>query len=145
MVCWVCVQAAHLNGVDHVVSVQAGPQLVDRRPVDVLQPREETSVQVEPVLLQAEQVVALHQLLQLIDDLIHLHAHCMVNIHLCVQDNSPSKSSYPEAFLFVSLNFTVQVFEGGGEAAVNQVLSHVLVRPLHGRPHVDGFPLWQIA
>lgn len=84
MVCWVCVEAAHLNGVDHVVSVQAGPQLVDRRPVDVLQPREEASVQVEPVLLQAGQVVALHQLLQLIDDLIHLHAHCMVNIHLCV-------------------------------------------------------------
>lgn len=64
--------STYLNGVDDVVSVQAGPQLVDGGPVDVLQPAEQTSVQVEPVLLQTEQVVGLDEELQLIDDLVHL-------------------------------------------------------------------------
>lgn len=62
----------YLDGVDDIVSVQAGSQFVDRGPVDVLQPGEQTSVQVKPVLLQTKQVKALDKLLQLIDDLIHL-------------------------------------------------------------------------
>lgn len=64
----------YLDGVDDVVSVQAGSQFVDRGSVDVLQPGEQTSVQVKPVLLQTKQVEALDKLLQLIDDLIHLPA-----------------------------------------------------------------------
>lgn len=62
----------YLDGVDDVVSVQAGFQFVDCGPVDILQPGEQTSVQVKPVLLQTKQVEALDKLLQLIDDLIHL-------------------------------------------------------------------------
>lgn len=62
----------YLDSVDDVVSVQAGSQFVDRGSVNVLQPAEQTSVQVQPVLLQATQVEALDKLLQLIDDLIHL-------------------------------------------------------------------------
>lgn len=64
----------YLDSVDDVVSVQAGSQFVDRGSVDVLQPGEQTSVQVKPVLLQTKQVEALDKLLQLIDDLIHLPA-----------------------------------------------------------------------
>lgn len=41
----------YLDGVDHIVSVQAGPQFVDCCSVDILQPGEQTSVQVKPVLL----------------------------------------------------------------------------------------------
>lgn len=62
----------YLDGVDDVVSVQAGSQFVDRGSVNILQPAEETSVQVKPVLLQTKQVKALDKLLQLINDLIHL-------------------------------------------------------------------------
>ncbi len=62
----------YLDGVDDVVSVQAGSQFVDGGSVNVLQPAEQTSVQVKPVLLQTKQVKALDKLLQLINDLIHL-------------------------------------------------------------------------
>lgn len=49
-------------------------------------------------------------------------------------------SSYPEAFLLVSFDVAVQVFESAGEAAVNQILSHMFVCPLHCRPHGDLCP-----
>lgn len=62
----------YLDAADDVVPVQAGSQFVHRGSVDVLQPAEQTAVQVEPVLLQPRQVEALDKLLQLIDDLIHL-------------------------------------------------------------------------
>lgn len=62
----------YLDGVDDVVSVQAGSQLVDCGSVNVLQPREQSSVQVEPVILQTKEVKALDKLLQLVNDLIYL-------------------------------------------------------------------------
>lgn len=62
----------YLDGVNGIVSVQAGPQLVDCGPVNIFQSAEQTSVQVEPVFLQTKQVEALHKVLQLVNDLIHL-------------------------------------------------------------------------
>lgn len=88
----------YLEGVDDVVSVQAGPQLVDRGPVNVLQPGEQTFVQVEPVILQAEEVKALDKLLKLINDLIYLQTHTQINT--------------PPAFIFQTLIITV--LRGGG-------------------------------
>jgi len=64
----------HLHGMDEVVSIQAGFQLVHRRSVHVFQPAEEAAVQVAPVVPQRGQVIALHELLQLLHDLIHLRA-----------------------------------------------------------------------
>lgn len=62
----------YLDCVDDIVSVQAGSQLVDCGPVNVLQPGEQPFVQVEPVILQAKEVKALDKLLQLINDLVYL-------------------------------------------------------------------------
>lgn len=64
----------HLHGMDEVVSIKAGFQLVHRRSVHVFQPAEEAAIQVAPVVPQRSQVVALHELLQLLHDLIHLRA-----------------------------------------------------------------------
>lgn len=69
----------HLDGVDDVVSVQTGSQFVDCGSVDILQPAEQTSIQVKPVLLQTKQVEVLDKLLQLVNDLIHLHKEDAVN------------------------------------------------------------------
>lgn len=63
----------YLDGADDVVSVQAGSQFVDRGSVDILQSAEQTSVKVNPVLLQTKQVEVLDKLLKLFDDFIHLH------------------------------------------------------------------------
>lgn len=62
----------YLDGVDDVVAVQADPQLVDSGLVDILQSAEQPAIQVEPVLHQPQQVETLDELLQLIDDLVHL-------------------------------------------------------------------------
>ena len=62
----------YLDGADDVVSVQAGSQFVDRGSVNILQSAEQTSVQVKPVLLQTKQVEGLDEVLQLVDDFIHL-------------------------------------------------------------------------
>ena len=68
----------HLDGRNDVVSIQAGPQFVHSGSVNVLQSAEQTSVQVQPVLLQTKQVEALDKLLELIDDLIHLQMQTQV-------------------------------------------------------------------
>ena len=130
----------YLDGVDDVVSVQAGPQLVDGGSVDVLQSAEQTSVQVEPVLLQTKQVEALDELLQLIDDLIHLQKKNMLNHDLLWLNPCTFPHSYPEAFLLVGFDFTVQVLHGAGEASVDQILPHVFVCPLHRWAHGDLWP-----
>lgn len=70
--CLIFPTGCYLDGVDDVVSVQAGSQFVDCGSVNILQSAEQTSVQVKPVLLQTKQVKALDEVLQLIDDLIHL-------------------------------------------------------------------------
>lgn len=62
----------YLDSVDNVISEQAGSKFVDRGSVNILQPGEQTFVQVNPVILQTMQVEAVDKLLQLIDDLIHL-------------------------------------------------------------------------
>lgn len=62
----------YLDGVDDIVSVQACSQFVDCASVHILQPAEQTPVQIEPVLLQSTQVKALDKLLQLINNLIYL-------------------------------------------------------------------------
>lgn len=64
----------HLHGMDEVVSIQAGFQLVHRRTVHIFQPAEEAAIQVAPVVPQRGQVITLHELLQLLHDLIHLRA-----------------------------------------------------------------------
>lgn len=66
------ISGCYLNGVNDVVSVQAGSQLVDGGSVNILQSAEQASVQVKPVLLQTIQVEALDELLELINDFIHL-------------------------------------------------------------------------
>lgn len=40
-------------------------------------------------------------------------------------------TSYPEAFLLVRFDVTVQVFQSAGEATIDQILSHVFVCPFH--------------
>lgn len=62
----------YLDSVDNVISEQAGSKFVDCGSVNILQPGEQTFVQVNPVILQTMQVEAVDKLLQLIDDLIHL-------------------------------------------------------------------------
>lgn len=66
------VQYFHLNGVDHIVAVEAGPQFVDGGSVHIFQSAEEPSVQIAPIVLQPKQVKTLDKLKELINDLIHL-------------------------------------------------------------------------
>lgn len=70
----------YLDGADDVVSVQAGSQFVDSGSVHILQSAEQTSVQVQPVLLQTTQVKHLDEMLQLVDDLIHLRMETSTQI-----------------------------------------------------------------
>lgn len=44
---------------------------------------------------------------------------------------------YPEAFLLISLDLIIQVFQSVGEAAVGQVFADVFVCPLHSRRHLE--------
>lgn len=62
----------YLDSVDNVISEQTGSKFVDCGSVNILQPGEQTFIQVNPVILQTMQVEALDKLLQLIDNLIHL-------------------------------------------------------------------------
>lgn len=86
------------------------------------------------------------KLLQLIDDLIHLQTEDVLepkNTHPFLRLGKRIKflrqkqihphvhQPYPEAFLLVGFDLGVQVFQSAGEAAVDQILSHMLVCPLY--------------
>lgn len=62
----------NLDCVDQIKAKQAGFQFVDGGPIDVLQAAEEPALQVAPILPKGSQVIHLHQLLQLVHNLVHL-------------------------------------------------------------------------
>lgn len=62
----------NLDCVDQIKAEQAGFQFVDGGPIDVLQAAEEPAFQVAPILPKGSQVIHLHQLLQLVHNLVHL-------------------------------------------------------------------------
>lgn len=62
----------YLDCVDKIKAEQAGFQFVDGRSIYVLQAAEEPAFQVAPIIPKGSQVIYLHQLLQLVHNLVHL-------------------------------------------------------------------------